>query len=316
MEALTTLDTHVSKADRAEWIASSSPKDCARLHMCSGWGAGAALLGAPTELLLQLPDQVFRLNVCRRLGIAVSPDQPCQASFVSALGVTRPCNKPLDGGEHVFCCPKTMGARTRWIHNHLVVEFGKILTSAGHHVREEQRDPSMGPCARLDLVEYPSEAGTAAAYDITAVTALRADVPFVTKCSTSPGHAATTRYDFKFKRQYRGRLKGARLVPLVVELGGRWHPQVHRLLLVWSREASLRNPLWGDAAAPLLLRRWSRRLSAILLRGIAQVLLEALPGPTPSDSSPGLVDPLVALPQCIPEGASSYELFLSALSVD
>ena len=170
----------------------------------------------------------------------------------------------------------------------------------------------MGPHARLNLVEYPSEAGGAPAYDVTAVSALTSSAAFVTSCSLTPGHAAVIRYNQKLKQQYQGRIEGSRLIPLVVELGGRWHPQVHHSLLAWVREACLRNLHWGDSAAPLLLRRWSRRLSALLLRGVAQVLLESLPGSphldTPSPPGPSGI----AVPNCIPEGASSYELFLVA----
>lgn len=285
-EALAAMDRSPSTVDRLSWIVAASPRDTARLHMCSGWGAGAALLGAPTELLLQLPDQVFRMNVCLRLGISLAPPQLCQAPIVPAVGLPHVCGKPLEGGEHVFCCLKTMGTRTRWIHNPLVTEFGHILTSAGHHVRAEQRDPSMGANARLDLVEYPSEAGAAAAYDVTVVTALRASPAFLRLASSTPGHAAVIRHDYKLSQQYIGRLPGARLVPLVAEVGGRWHPQVHRLLLIWSREAGLRNPQWGDAAAPLLRRRWCRRFSANIVRGSAQVLLESLPGPLPDLDPP------------------------------
>ena len=93
-----------------------------------------------------------------------------------------------------------MGARTRWIHNPLVIEFSQILSAAGHQVRAEQRDPSMGPNARLDLVEYPSEAGAAAAYDVTAVTALRSSLPFLALCAATPGHAASVRNDYKLTR--------------------------------------------------------------------------------------------------------------------
>jgi len=113
----------------------------------------------------------------------------------------------------------------------------------------------MGPHARLDLVEYPSEAGCAAAYDITAVSALTSSQPFVAMCARTPGHAADTRYKFKLDSQYQGRIHGSRLIPLVVELGGRWHPLAHQSLLTWAREACLRNPHWGDTAAPLLLKR-------------------------------------------------------------
>ena len=130
----------------------------------------------------------------------------------------------MEGGLHAFCCPKTLGSRTRWIHNPLVEEFVRIMTSAGHYVIAEQQDPSMGPHARLDLVEYPSEVGTAAAYDVTAVTALTSSAPFIASCALTPGHAASLRFKHKLDQQYQGRVPGSRLIPLVVELGGRCHP--------------------------------------------------------------------------------------------
>ena len=37
-------------------------------------------------------------------------------------------------------------------------------------VAVEQRDPTMGPNARLDIVEYPSDAVSAASYDVSGVT--------------------------------------------------------------------------------------------------------------------------------------------------
>ena len=117
-DALSSLDAAAAALDRDIWLGEASPGAQARLHMSSGWGAGVGLLGAPTEHLLQLPDIVFRLNVCLRLGIPVAPSGPCAAVMGDHL-----CGKSLGGGFHAFCCPKTLGLRTRWIHNPLVEEF-------------------------------------------------------------------------------------------------------------------------------------------------------------------------------------------------
>ena len=84
-----------------------------------------------------------------------------------------------------------MIARTRYRHNPLAGEFCRILSSAGRFVELEQRDPTMGPHARLDIVEYASALGGPAAYDVSVVTALRKDRRFVTQCAGFPGHAAS-----------------------------------------------------------------------------------------------------------------------------
>ena len=88
--------------------------------------------------------------------------------------------------------------------------------------------------ARLDVVEYASAEGTAAAYDVSVVTSLRADRRFVARCAANPGYAAAARVHHKLQTQYAGRVPGARLVPLVVEAGGRWHLDAELLLYFGS----------------------------------------------------------------------------------
>ena len=122
---------------------------------CSGWGAGAALLRVPTERVLQVPDADLRVAVCERLGIDVSGHGGCE--HVSRAG--RLCGHPLRGGAHAHCCGGTAGARTVQRHNPLVHEFARILAAAVRSVAFEQRDPAMGPNARLDIVEFASDAG-------------------------------------------------------------------------------------------------------------------------------------------------------------
>ena len=58
-----------------------------------------------------------------------------------------------------------------------------MLRAGGHLVLEEQRDPSMGPSARLDIVEFASTAGGPATYDVSVVTPLRDDASFVAHCA-------------------------------------------------------------------------------------------------------------------------------------
>ena len=44
-----------------------------------------------------------------------------------------------------------------------------MLALAGRFVATEQAEPSMGPNARLDIVEYPCQGGGSAAYDVSVV---------------------------------------------------------------------------------------------------------------------------------------------------
>ena len=91
--------------------------------------------------------------------------------------------------------------RTTQRHNPLVREFAAILAAAGRNVATEQRDPSMGPNARLDIVEYASDARAPAAYDVSVVTPLKADDGFREACASEPGLAAEQRHAFKLSRQ-------------------------------------------------------------------------------------------------------------------
>ena len=101
----------------------------------------------------------------------------------------------------------------------MVREFAAILAAASHNIAVEQRDPSMGPNARLDIVEYASDVGAPAAYDVSIVTPLNADEGFREACASEPGLAAEQRHAFKLSRQYNQRMPGITLVPLVAEIG-------------------------------------------------------------------------------------------------
>ena len=175
-------------------------------------------------------------------------------------------------------------------------------------VELEQRDPSMGQAARLDMVEYASAEGTAAAYDVSVVTSLRADRRFVARCAATPGYAAAARVRHKLHTQYAGRVPGARLVPLVVEAGGRWHPDAELLLRQLARAYVRRTAGLDNGALGAVVARWSARLSAVLIRGGAAVLRRA-----------GFVGPPVprgVLPHAgswqhpLPEGESAYDLLV------
>eukprot|EP00973_Karenia_brevis_P052737 7327841-Karenia_brevis.AAC.1 len=70
----------------------------------------------------------------------------------------------------------------------------------------------MGPGARRDVVEFASDVGSPAAYDVSVVTPLRDDSAFREACAVAPGFAAEQRHTFKLERQYHGRLPGSMLV--------------------------------------------------------------------------------------------------------
>ncbi len=209
-----------------------------------------------------------------------------------------------------MCCPGGAGLRARLVHNPLVREWARVLAAAGRVVQVEQRDPAMGPSARLDVVEFASEAGPPGCYDVSVVTPLRADPEFVAVCARSPGHAGAERHLYKLTRQYAQRVPGSRLVPLVVEVGGRWHKSVPALARDLAREYVARTPGLSGYAQGAVVARWQARWSALLIRGVAGVKRE-LAGPRASwmDSPAGPSrDGLCHLE---PEGACAYELLVS-----
>ena len=145
------------------------------------------------------------------------------------------------------------------------------------------------------------------AYDVSVVTPLRDDAAFVARCAGDPGHAAVNRHREKLARQYRHRLQGAVLVPLVAEVGGRWHSSVPVLVRRLARAYVARTPALAGSAA-VVTGRWAARLSAALLRGNAAVVQSAQPCDPPflRDSAPAGVP----LPGCSPDGDCAYELLV------
>ena len=186
-----------------------------------------------------------------------------------------------------------------------------MLAAAGRFVRTEQRDPTMGPCARLDIVEFASEAGGPASYDVSVVTPFREDVGFLQACAAAPGHAAAERHKGKLEAQYAHRLPGARLVPLVVEIGGRWHPSVPDLVRRLARAHVDRTTGLPAEAVGAVAGRWAARLSALLIRGSALVGRHVLPA-APAPAPPREVGE-ARLPHLLPEGPSAYELLVGQL---
>ena len=127
-------------------------------------------------------------------------------------------------------------------------------------------------------------------------------------CASRPGHAAAIRYRSKLDDQYASRLPHAHLLPLVVESGGRWHPEAQTLLRQLARAYVRRTAGLDDSALSTVVARWAMRLSAVLLRGNAAVLRAAgwVPPPGSRDTVP-LSGPLAHL---APEGDSAYELLV------
>ena len=186
-----------------------------------------------------------------------------------------------------------------------------MLALAGRFVATEQADPSMGPNARLDIVEYASQGGGSAAYDVSVVTPFRSDPAFVARCAQNPGHAAASRHAHKLETQYQFRVPGARLIPLVAETCGRWHSSVPSLVRRCAREYVQRTPSLPPSAVSAVAARWGARLSAHLLRGSALVLDAVVPPHFDQPVAPqaSLEGPL---PAACPEGDSAYELLVGA----
>ena len=182
-----------------------------------------------------------------------------------------------------------------------------MLAAAGRFARTEQRDPMMGPTARPDVVEYASAAGGPAAYDVSVVTPFRDNPGFVRCCAQTPGHAAAVRHREKLVSQYAHRIPGARLVPVVVEAGGRWHPSVQRQVRGLARAYVERTSGLAPEAVGLVVTRWLARLSALVIRGNAEAVRGLLPRwELASAARPGVG----RLPHMTPEGESAYELMV------
>ena len=165
---------------RHAWLREASVEEAARLGTHSGWSAGAAILRCPTERLLRLSDSDLRIAVRERLGVARAGPGQCLRVFQRS-GNTCYCDLP--DGWHAHCCPGLSGVRTACRHNPLVREWAHILSMAGRVVSVEQRDPTMGPNSRLDVVEFPSDFGGPASHDVSVHTVFRADPAFVGKPS-------------------------------------------------------------------------------------------------------------------------------------
>ena len=191
-------------------------------------------------------------------------------------------------------------------HHRLVWEWCHILRLVGRAVYVEQRDPSMGDNAKVDLVEYIRDVGGPAAYDVSVVTPFRDDAAFLRKCVRRAGHASDFRHAYTLDRQYPRRTARGMLVPLVVEAGGRWHSYVPVLVRL-AREYVARTPGLDASAVPGVIARWAARLSATLIRGNGMLYraagLSAVEEPILGDAAAGLA--------CsIPEGDSVYELLV------
>ena len=181
-----------------------------------------------------------------------------------------------------------------------------MLSMAGRVVSVEQRDPTMGPNSRLDVVEFPSDFGGPASHDVSVHTVFRADPAFVGKCAEQAGHAASEGAKRKLDHQYKDRLPGSSLLPISAEVGGRWHPSVVGLVRRLARDYVARTPGLDPSAQGAVVSRWGARLSAILIRGNAAVVRACIgERPTaPHVDVPGAA----ALAHLLPEGDCAYEL--------
>ena len=146
----------------------------------------------------------------------------------------------------------------------------------------------MGPTARLDVVEFASPAGAPASYDVSVVTPLREDPAFVRSCARAPGHAANVKHLEKLRRQYRHRVAGARLIPLVVETGGRWHSSVPPLVRGLARDVVGQLEGFEAQNQGAIVAWWGARLSALLLRGNVLALRAIAPRPVAEPVALGL----------------------------
>ena len=126
-------------------------------------------------------------------------------------------------------------------------------------------------------------------------------------CAAEPGLAGELRHAHKLDVQYRQRLQGTRLVPLVAEIGGRWHFSVPRLVRQLAKECATRTSGPGrHGAAAAIAARWGARLSALLIRGNAAVQRAAQP--TLPFAPRSWCEHAGPLPHVVPEGESLYEI--------
>ena len=168
----------------------------------------------------------------------------------------------------------------------------------------------MGSNARLDLVQYQNEAAGSGAYDVSAVTWAVADERLLSRAAEEVGVLSAARYQTKLAKQYKERT--GRLIPLIVECGGRWRSHTERLVTQLARQAAQRTAGWGTGSESLIRNRWATRLSATLLRGIAQVDLDSLPGLTHAGRpwTEAGDQGVESLEHQLPEGPSAYELWV------
>ena len=100
-------------------------------------------------------------------------------------------------------------------------------------------------------------------------------------------------------------------MPLVAEIGGRWHPSVPLLVRRLAKEATSRVGSGGQTYAAALASRWAARLSAHLLRGNAAVQRALHREPSVALEERGAC--ATSLPHLLPEGECNYELLCGHL---
>ena len=113
------------------------------------------------------------------------------------------------------------------------------------------------------------------ACDVSIVTPLQDDPGFREASAAEPALAAELRHAYKLATQYGQWLPGTRLVPLVAEIGGRWHYSVPRLVRQLAKATAARSSAQGQDYAAAIAAGWGARLSALLIRGNAAVQRKA-----------------------------------------
>ena len=187
----------------------------ARVRSCGGHGSGLIFVSPPLDPSISLPSTYWRLACRERLGIPITDLQVC--TFGKGSGGW--CGAPLQSGLHLHTCSHTQGTRNKFKHNCLVAHWASFLRQAGHLVDVEQPAPSLGPSARLDIVQYPNENAGPCFYDVSVSHPILVSGGFTELAASSAGHAIRTHRTDKTRQCPLAR-PDRPLVPLVVETFG------------------------------------------------------------------------------------------------
>ena len=193
---------------------------------------GSLWLSQPPEGALVLADRHFQLAACRRLAAGCAhAAQTC----ANRGGDGARCNAPIDAeGQHACVCERGGGVTRR--HDALRDKLAaRLAQDLGVAVHKEQVLPELDFTdaqgilhpGRMDLVVALPGAAPAL-LDLTVVSPWSANGPLEVAAASRDGAAAERAEDRK-----RRRYPGGRVVPMVLETGGRWGPAA----LAWLRAA-------------------------------------------------------------------------------